>query len=132
MRAMVFDRYGEPDVMHLKDVPVPEPQDGEVLIRVGYSGVNPADSKTRSGATRTHYRYVSFPLVTGMDAAGVVERTGANVTDFRQGDRVITWGSPDWKTSGSHAEFVRASVRNVSPVPKSLNFAKPRLFPLHR
>jgi NADPH:quinone reductase len=45
MRAMVFDRYGEPDVMHLKDVPVPEPQDGEVLIRVGYSGVNPADSK---------------------------------------------------------------------------------------
>ena len=41
MRAMVFDRYGEPDVMHLKDVPVPEPQDGEVLIRVGYSGVNP-------------------------------------------------------------------------------------------
>jgi hypothetical protein len=38
IRAMVFDRYGEPDIMHLKDVPVPEPQDGEVLIRVGYSG----------------------------------------------------------------------------------------------
>jgi NADPH:quinone reductase-like Zn-dependent oxidoreductase len=41
MRAMVFDRYGEPDVMHLKDLPVLGPQDGEVLIRVGYSGVNP-------------------------------------------------------------------------------------------
>jgi hypothetical protein len=35
MRAMVFDRYGEPDVMGLREVPVPEPQDGEVLIRVG-------------------------------------------------------------------------------------------------
>jgi hypothetical protein len=75
MRAMVFDRYGEPDVTGLREVPVPEPQDGEVLICVGYSGVNPADSKTRSGATRAHYRYVNFPLVTGMDAAGVVERT---------------------------------------------------------
>jgi NADPH:quinone reductase len=130
MRAMVFDRYGEPDVMHLKDVPVPEPQDGEVLIRVGYSGVNPADSKTRSGATRAHYRYVNFPLVTGMDAAGVVERTGPNVTDFRQGDRVITWGSPDGKTSGSYAEFVRASVRNVFPMPKSLNFAQAAAVPI--
>jgi NADPH:quinone reductase-like Zn-dependent oxidoreductase len=46
---MVFDRYGEPDVLHLRDVPVPQPQDGEVLIRVGYAGVNPADSKARSG-----------------------------------------------------------------------------------
>jgi NADPH2:quinone reductase len=85
MRAMVFDRYGEPDVLRLRDVPVPQPQDGEVLIRVGYAGVNPADSKARSGqSARGGYRYrdVDFPFVTGMDAAGVVERTGPNVTDF--------------------------------------------------
>ena len=116
--------------MHLKDVPVPEPQDGEVLIRIGYSGVNPTDSKTGSGATRAHYRYVNFPLVTDMDAAGVVEQTGANVTDFRQGDRVITWASPDGKTSGSYAEFVRTSVRNVSPMPKSLNFGQAAAVPI--
>ena len=128
MRAMVFDRYGEPDVMGLREVPVPEPQDGEVLIRVGYAGVNPADSKTRAGlGTRAG---VAFPFVTGMDAAGVVEQTGANVTDFRQGDRVITWGSPDVKTSGSYAEFVRVSVRNVSPMPKSLNFAQAAAVPI--
>jgi NADPH:quinone reductase-like Zn-dependent oxidoreductase len=48
MRAMVFDRYGDPDVMSLRDVPVPEPQDGEVLIRVAYAGVNPSDTKNRS------------------------------------------------------------------------------------
>jgi NADPH:quinone reductase-like Zn-dependent oxidoreductase len=54
--------YGEPDVLHLKDVPIPEPQESEVLIRVGYSGANPADSKTRAGATRAHYPYVDFPL----------------------------------------------------------------------
>jgi NADPH2:quinone reductase len=49
MRAMVFDRYGEADVMSLSEEPVPEPQDGEVLIRVGFAGVNPSDSKARSG-----------------------------------------------------------------------------------
>ena len=46
MRAMVFDRYGDPEVMHLSDVPIPGPEDGEVLIRVSYAGVNPTDSKT--------------------------------------------------------------------------------------
>jgi NADPH2:quinone reductase len=45
MCAMVFDPYGGPDVLCLRNVPLPQPQDGEVLIRVGYAGVNPADSK---------------------------------------------------------------------------------------
>ena len=76
MRAMVFDRYGEPDVVHLKDVPIPEPEHGEVLIRVGYSRVNPSDSKTRAGATRAHYRYLDFP--TGLENLHLV-RSGANV-----------------------------------------------------
>lgn len=79
MRAMVFDRYGESEVMSLKEVPVPDPQDSDVLIRVGYAGVNPSDSKTRSGqSARAGYRPrgVDRPFVTGMDAADVVERTG--------------------------------------------------------
>jgi NADPH:quinone reductase len=104
MRAMIFDRYGDPDVMKLKEVAVPEPQEGEVLIRVGYAGVNPSDSKTRSGqSARAGYRYreINFPFVTGLDAAGVVERTGSNVTEFSQGDRVITWSAADGKTWGS-------------------------------
>jgi phosphocarrier protein HPr len=55
MRAIVFDRYGEPDVMSSRKVPVPEPQAGAVLIRVGYAGVNPSDSKARlEDAARAH------------------------------------------------------------------------------
>ena len=49
MRAIVFDRYGEPNVMSLRDVPVPEPQHDEVLVRGGHAGVNPSDTKARSG-----------------------------------------------------------------------------------
>jgi NADPH2:quinone reductase len=97
---MVFDRYGEPDVMSLSEEPVPEPQDGEVLIRVGFAGVNPSDSKARSGwSARAGYRVrdFEFPFVIGMDAAGVVERTGSNANGFRQGDRVITGALPTAK-----------------------------------
>ena len=133
MRAMVFDHYGEPDVMSLRETPVPEPQDGEVLIRVGYAGVNPSDSKTRSGqSARAGYRVrnIDFPFVTGMDAAGVVERTGPNVNGFRQGDRVITWSAADGRTWGSYAEFMRVPVGNVSPLPRSLNFAEASAVPV--
>ena len=133
MRAMVFDHYGEPDVMSLRDVPVPEPQDDEVLIRVGYAGVNPSDSKARSGeSARGGYRYreVRFPFVTGMDAAGIVEQTGSNVTDFRRGDRVVTWSAADGKTWGSYAEFIRVPARNVAPMPKSLNFGQAAAVPV--
>jgi NADPH2:quinone reductase len=133
MRAMVFDRYGEPDVMSLSEEPVPEPQGGEVLIRVGFAGVNPSDSKARSGeSARAGYRVrdLKFPFVTGMDAAGIVERTGSNANGFRQGDRVITWSAADGKTWGSYAEFMRVPVRNVSPMPKSLNFAQAAAIPV--
>lgn len=54
----------------------------------------------------------------------IVEQTGANLDEFRRGDPVITWGSADGKTWGSYAEFVGVSSRNVSPMPKSLNFAQ--------
>jgi len=81
MRAIVFDGYGEPEVMRLRDVPVPEPQDSEVLIRVGYAGVNPSDSKVRSGQSARAGHNFTLPFVTGMDAAGVVERTGAMSTN---------------------------------------------------
>jgi NADPH:quinone reductase-like Zn-dependent oxidoreductase len=55
MLAMVFDRCSEPDVMSWSEEPVPESQDGEVLIRVGFVGGNPSDSKARSGeSARAH------------------------------------------------------------------------------
>jgi len=80
---MVFESYGEPEIMRLRDAPVPEPQDSEVLIRVGYAGVNPSDSKARAGYNFT------LPFVTGVDAAGVVERNGG------ERNRIQTRGSRD-------------------------------------
>ena len=133
MRAMVFDHNGEPEVMSLSEEPVPEPQEGEVLIRVGFAGVNPSESKARAGeSARAGYRVrdFEFPFVTGMDAAGIVERTRSSANGLRQGDRVITWSATDGKTWGSYAEFMRAAVRNASPMPKSLSFAQAAAVPV--
>jgi NADPH:quinone reductase-like Zn-dependent oxidoreductase len=67
---------------------------------------NPSDSKARSGqSARAGYNF-TLPFVTGMDAAGVVERTGTKFAEFRQGDRVITWCEHDGRTWGSYAEFM--------------------------
>ncbi len=65
-----------------------------------------------------------------MDAAGIVEQTGSNVTEFRQGDRVVTWSAADGKTWGSYAEFIRVPARNVAPMPRSLNFAQAAVVPV--
>jgi NADPH2:quinone reductase len=130
MRAIVFDRYGDPNVMSLREVPVPERQHDEVLIRVGHAGVNPSDTKARSGQSAHAGYNFTLPFVTGMDAAGVVERTGANVNEFKPGDRVITWSSADGKTWGSYAEFMRVSATNVSLVPKSLTFVQAAVVPV--
>jgi NADPH2:quinone reductase len=131
MRAVVFDSFGPPDVMQLRDVPIPGPRDGEVLIRVGYAGVNPADSKMRAGYRRGagHGDY-ALPFVPGMDAAGIVELTGPNVSEFSEGDRVVTWGTRDWNTWGTYAEYVRVPAKNVSPMPRSLNFAQAAAVPI--
>jgi NADPH:quinone reductase len=68
MRAIVFDRYGEPDVMSWREAQVPEPQAGEVLIRVGYAGVNPSDSKARLGDAASAHRL--------METSHVPRKTG--------------------------------------------------------
>lgn len=83
MRAFVIDRFGEAG--SLREVPDPVPGAGEILVRVRAAGVNPVDWKIRDG----HQGERTFPLVLGIDFAGVVEGLGTGVTRFRVGDRVF-------------------------------------------
>src|SRR4029434_164436 len=90
MKAIRFDRYGDTDVLELRDVPVPVVGDDDVLVRVRAAAVNPLDYHFLHG---TPYLVramagLSRPKVTGLgaDMAGVVEAVGRNVTAFRTGD----------------------------------------------
>ncbi|MEV4810103.1 NADP-dependent oxidoreductase [Micromonospora avicenniae] len=88
MFAVQFDRFGPPDVLTVGRFPEPHPAEGEVRIRVRAAGVSPVDLSLRAGRTPSRDRIV-LPHVPGVDAAGVIDEIGAEVTGFAVGDEVF-------------------------------------------
>ncbi len=87
MRVALLPQAGPPSAFRIEDLPSPEVGDDDVLIRVMACGVSQHDVAARAGIYR---RGVVFPIVLGMEIAGVVEAVGAAVTDLGVGDRVCT------------------------------------------
>ena len=128
MRAAVIDRFGGPEELHVAAVPTPQPREGQVLVRVAYAGVNPADWKCREGWLATFFEY-RFPFIVGFDAAGVVAALGAGVTDFALGDRVVTASNQGMGAWGSYAEYVISDVERVVRLPKELGLVEAATIP---
>jgi NADPH:quinone reductase-like Zn-dependent oxidoreductase len=115
MKAVRFDQYGPVGVLDVREVPVPEPGQGQVLVRVKAAGINPGEAKIREGAL--HERWpATFPSGQGSDFAGVVERVGPGVDAVAAGADVIGWVD----TRSSQAEYVVADERNLAPRPSGL------------
>ncbi|MGH3263526.1 MAG: NADP-dependent oxidoreductase [Trebonia sp.] len=115
MKAVRFDEYGSVDVLDVRDVPVPAPGPGQVLIRVKAAGINPGEAKIRDGSLAERWP-ATFPSGQGSDFAGVVEELGAGVTTVAAGDDVIGWVD----TRSSHAEYTVAEAANLAPKPAGL------------
>ena len=115
MKAVRIEQYGGPEVLQLQEIPVPDPNAGEVLVRMAYAGINLMDVGTRKGAFANSKTYpVHLPTTIGMEGAGTVERAGAGVTDFRPGDRVaycLVWNS--------HAAFAVVPAWQLVHVPQA-------------
>ncbi len=113
MRAVVYDRYGPPDVLRLADVERPVPTEDEILVRVHATTVNRTDCGLRSAKPFVTRYFIGLlrprRRILGMEFAGEVEAVGAAVTEFAVGDRVF-----GVKGFGAHAEFV--CVRESAPV----------------
>ena len=131
MKAVVFDRYGPPDVLRIEEVPRPSPADDEVLVHVRAAAVTRADCATRdanrkSGLVAGAISRLVFGVrrprrrILGSEYAGVVETAGAAVTGLKPGDAVF--GTTGFGF-GAHAEYlcVRESAR-VAPMPARLTF----------
>jgi NADPH:quinone reductase-like Zn-dependent oxidoreductase len=125
MQAVVAHEYGAPDVLKLEQVQRPEPNDDEALVRVIASSVNPADPLTLSGKYAKEFG-THLPLIPGYDIAGVVEKTGANVTKLKVGDAV--YGYPTF--GGGWADYVAVKEWEVAVKPKSLNFVEAAAVPM--
>jgi NADPH:quinone reductase-like Zn-dependent oxidoreductase len=125
MRAVVAHEYGPPDALKIEQVQRPEPNDDEALVRVIASSVNPADPLTLSGKYAKEFG-THLPLIPGYDIAGVVEKTGANVTKLKAGDAV--YGYPTF--GGGWADYVTVKEWEVAPKPKSLSFVEAAAVPM--
>jgi NADPH2:quinone reductase len=118
MRAIVFEEYGAPEVLRVRDVETPYARAGQILIRIGAAAVNPADVKWRAGLFRAHAP-VGFPHILGYDVAGTVVEVGTGAADFAPGDRVAAMLDP--MTKGGYAEFVAIAAHAAAKIPSSLD-----------
>lgn len=116
MRAIQIERYGGPEVLLRREIPIPVPAAGEVLVRVAVAGVNFMDIHTRQGKYANSRTYpVPLPCTLGMEGAGEVVAVGDGVDGCAPGDRVawcISWGS--------YAEYAVVPARLIAPVPPAL------------
>jgi NADPH:quinone reductase-like Zn-dependent oxidoreductase len=127
MKAVVYDRYGLPDVLRIDDVPKPVPARDEVLVRIRATGVTRSDAHLRAGEPFVS-RFVSGVRrpkrhILGHELAGEVESVGAAVTEFAVGDRVF--GALPYLAlmTGAHAEYMCVPERfPITHMPASMGF----------
>jgi NADPH2:quinone reductase len=114
MKAAFITRTGPPDVLEYGDLPQPQPGEGELLVRIKASAVNPIDTYIRSGAVAMP---LTFPFIPGCDFAGEVVACGPGVKRFAVGDRV--WGSNQGLLGrqGTLAEFASIHEQWAYPIP---------------
>jgi NADPH:quinone reductase-like Zn-dependent oxidoreductase len=115
MKAVQFDEYGGIDALRIAEVPLPEPAQGEVQVKVRAAGVNPVEWKIRCGMFRTMMK-TTFPAGQGTDFAGTVTKLGVGVSAFAEGEEVL--GFTDRRAS--HAEYVVAGTNGLTRKPKEL------------
>ncbi|MER6172668.1 NADP-dependent oxidoreductase [Streptosporangium sp. NPDC001681] len=126
MRAITQSAFGDPSVLGTAQVDRPEPDHGQVLIRVGAAGVNPVDGAVRSGA---YPLLGSPPFVLGWDVAGTVESTGPGVSAFAPGDEVL--GLLAFPGAGNaYADYVLASPNEIVHRPATLSVEEAGGLPL--
>ncbi len=132
MKAIVFTEYGLPDVLQLKDLPVPEPKDLEVLIQVRASSVNSWDWEFMNGIPLINRLFYGFfkpkktKQILGADVAGIVEAVGGGVSRFQPGDEVF---GDLWDNWGGFAEYVCAHETALEPKPANLTFEETAAVP---
>lgn len=121
MRALVCHAYGPIEALKIEDIPTPRPKAGEVLIRVGATGVSFA---AMLGVQGKHQNKPPLPYVPGNEIAGHVVEVGPGVTNVKVGQRVTTGVS-----QGGFAEYAVAIAANVITIPEIMPYAQATNFP---
>ncbi len=118
MKAAYIDQTGPPSVIQVGDLPIPEPGDGQVLVKVGAAALNPIDTYIRNGA---NYWELPKPFITGSDLAGTIESVGPNTSRYMVGQRV--WGTNQGLVGrqGTFAEYCVVDEHWLYPTPDNVS-----------
>lgn len=127
MKAFAINKYSKKENLHLVDLSVPQFNNNDVLVEVHAAGVNLLDSKIKSGEFKLILPY-KLPLILGHDVAGVVVKTGKNVTKFKVGDEV--YARPSDHRIGTFAEFIAIDEKDTALKPKNLSMEEAASIPL--
>ena len=122
MKAVIIDEFGGPEVLRVGDREMPEPDAGQVRVRVRAAGVNGVDAAIRSGDAQQIFP-TKLPTVLGLEIAGVVDASGPNVDGLAVGDEVL--GLAD---GGGYAEYALSTT--VAPKPAELGWAEAAALPV--
>lgn len=128
MKAAIFHAFGVAENLEIVDVPVPEINDGQVLIKVIAAGINPVDTKVRAG-TSAMSKHIQLPVILGWDVSGVIAKAGKNVSGFKEGDAVF--GCVGFPGLGSaYAEYTIADPETLAKKPNNISFEEAAAVPL--
>lgn len=127
MKVVQLTKHGDPDLLEISEIADPEiKKPTEVKIKLKAAGINPVDTKLRSGA----YPLLTFPAVLGCDGAGIVEACGSDVTRLKEGDEVYFFHGGIASLQGNYAEYKVLDEHFVVLKPKSQDFIQAVAAPL--
>ncbi|MCO7177142.1 NADP-dependent oxidoreductase [Sporolactobacillus kofuensis] len=127
MKAIVINQYGGADQLHEADVPVPEPKEHQVVVKLAATSINPIDWKLREGYLKQLFDW-EFPIILGWDVAGVIAKVGDNVSGWSEGDRVFA--RPATTPHGSYAEYAAVDDHLLVRIPDNISFDEAASIPL--
>ena len=125
-KAVRIHRFGGPEVLQIEDVPVPAPQDDEVVVWVHAASVNPVDYKTRTGGFPA-VKEDALPVILGRDLSGTVELLGTRAHTLKKGDPIFAFIGTD---RGAYARYVLVKAVEMAVKPRNLDHVQAAAVPL--
>jgi NADPH:quinone reductase-like Zn-dependent oxidoreductase len=129
VRAIIYRRFGGPEVLKLADVPDPKLAQNSELIRVKAAALNPADLALQA-CFGDSIMDAWFPVIPGWDVAGIVERVGAGVTEFIAGDEVVGFVREEILHHGTYAEKISVPASTLVRKPRNATWVQAAGLPL--
>ncbi len=130
-RAVAFETFGSPEVLRVLEVPLHQPQAGEVLVQVQAATVNPTDLLMLGGSQAARMRDLVPPYIAGMEIAGKVVAIGEGVQGLALGQAVIGIVNPRRPQGGAQAQFVCLPAASIAPLPAGSDLIAAATLPMN-